>query len=169
MLKKIFNDKNFRFIVFFSSLFLCGLYLFFDRPVVKNTDDLTTVRGKLDHVSKEHNPYSKSKTDFDILYYIYLDNYACHFQVSYMPFDVETFYKNSQSGDLIELSIPKEDLENLNNLDANVRSFSLKVNEVNYLQVKEGIRGFGGGYFEISICLISLIGLTYLIVKATRR
>jgi hypothetical protein len=168
-LKRIVKDKNSGVMFGLAIVLIGGFYLLIDRPNVKSMNDLEFIQGQLDFVDRHYNPYSKTKKDQDLLYYIHLDNYPSHFQVSYASYDENGFYQNAKSGDTIVIAIAKADLNRLNETNENIRAFSLRVNGKIYLQSNIGLSAFGQGYFELGMILFSGLLLTYFIIKATRK
>ncbi len=135
-----------------------GFYLYFNRENVSSSKDLTEINGTINYIDKVL-VYSKKirKTESDSTYHIYLNEYPSKFQVSYMPYNRKEFHKITKYGDEIILDIASEDLEKIKIEDEKIRSFSLTVNGKVYLSKDSGLRGFGKGYFELGIILISII------------
>lgn len=107
-----------------------------------------------------------NKTERDSTYYIYLNEYPAAFQVSYHSYNRTKFYRNSMRNDKIQLHIPAQDIDELTNPNAKIRSFSLKVNQNAYLTSKQGVRGFGKGYFELVMIFLPALINFFLIRRA---
>lgn len=114
-LKKIWNSKNGRFIVFLFCMTLTGVFLYFDRPSVTNQKDLIEINGTCRHISQVL-VYTKiiKKTERDSSYHIYLDEYPCKFQVSYSSYNRKEFFELTKPGDKIRLHIARQDQNYLN-------------------------------------------------------
>lgn len=164
-LKTIWNSKYGNLVIFLAVVTIGGVYLYFDRPNVSTRDDLTKVSGRLDHIDQVL-VYSRkiNKTERDSTYHIFLREYPCKFQVSYMSYDRKGFYKSASPGDEVTLQIANEDFDRLKVPDAKIRSFSLTVNDNVYLSADNGLRGFGKGYFELGLIVISLT-VNFFVIK----
>jgi hypothetical protein len=81
-----------------------------------------------------------------------------------MPYDRIGFYKSASPGDKISLHIAIEDFNLLKDPDARIRSFSLTHNNKVYLSPADGIRGFGKGYFELGLIVISM-AINFFLIK----
>jgi hypothetical protein len=165
-LKNIWNSKNSGFFIFLICVMIAGLFLYFDRPSVRNKTDLLEIKGTLQKINQIL-VYTKRihKTERDSTYHIYLNEYPCKFQVSYFHYDRESFYRTSHSNDSIRLHIAQNDEKFLSVPNKRIRSFSLNVNKTPYVSVDQGLSGFGKGYFEIGMILIPLIVIILLFNK----
>ena len=163
-LKKIWNSKYGNLIFFLFCVSVVGVYLYFDRPSVKNQNDLIEINGTCKHISQELVYFNKiKKTEQDSTYHIYLNEYPCKFQVSYFPYDTKEFYYKTNPGDRIKLHIARQEEKYLNQPDSKIGSFSLMVNSKTYLDAKNGLAGFGAGLFELTMIFLPLTIMTFLI------
>ncbi|WP_339702335.1 hypothetical protein [uncultured Marixanthomonas sp.] len=157
LIREIWNSKNRALVFFLILITLGGIYLYLDRPSISTSNDLTEVKGTLNHIDQELVYIKKiRKTERDSTYHIYLNEYPSKFQVSYMPYYRKEFYRSAKHNDQIILHIAKENIRRLKIPDAKIRSFSLTVNDKVYLSADSGARGFGKGYFELGMIFISL-------------
>jgi len=50
---KIWNAKNGKFIFFLFSIFVMGIFLYFDRPSIDGENDVIEIKGTLNHITRE--------------------------------------------------------------------------------------------------------------------
>ncbi len=166
ILKEIWSSKNGKLVFFFAITTLGGIYLYCVRPSVSTITDLTKINGTLDHI-EQVSVYTNriKKTEGDSTYHFYLNEYTSKFHPSYFPYDGKDLYKSAKYNDSITFHIAKEEIDQLYVFDAKIRSFSLAVNDKIYFSADSGLMGFGKGYFELGMIIISLIINLFLIKK----
>jgi len=156
-LKTIWNSKYGNLVVFLTMVTFVGIFLYFARPSVSTLGDLNEINGTIDHIDRVLVYRGKiKKNERDSTFYIFLREYPAKFQVSYMSYDKKDFIHNAKIGDSITLHIASEELNKLYISNEKIRSFSLKVNDKVYLSPTSGVSGFGKGYFELGLIIISL-------------
>ena len=156
-LKIIWNSKYGNLVTFLTVVTIGGIYLYFDRPNVSTVKDLIEVKGTINYIDRVLVYKGRiKKNDRDSTFHIFLREYPSKFQVSYMSYDKKDFIKNVKIGDSITLHIASQEFDKLYIRNKKIRSFSLKLNDKVYLSPASGFYGFGKGYFELGLILISL-------------
>ncbi len=169
-LKIIWDSKQRNLIIYLSLITLFGIYLYFERPGIKSKKNLIEITGTLNHIDRVLVYYGKIiKSARDSTLYFHLQEYPCKFQVSYFPYDKDKVFKTTKFGDKITFYINKEDIEKLSIRNKRIRSFSLKVNNQTYVTVDNGLSGFGKGYFDLALIIISIVINVIVIWNVTKR
>ena len=119
-----------------------GLFFFFhhfDRPILKTPSNVVFVEGKVADYSFQHKPDNRVALN---KYYIWLDNYACTFQIKtdYLSYFYQSrFERDIKKGDSIRLSIPKIYENQLKDRKSKIFILSVTKNSAEYLRLIETI------------------------------
>jgi hypothetical protein len=161
-LKIIWRSKYLSVLLVFLVLFVGMIYVFFDRPTVKSINDLTEIKGTINYIDRVLIDHKKiKKNERDSVYHIFLNEYPCKFQVSYIKINMKNVYKNYKHGDNISLDIANEHKKNLMIPNKKIRCFSLKVNDKIYLKKETGVRAFGKGYAALGFMIFAFISFLF--------
>jgi len=138
----------------------------FGRPNLKTPSSVVYVEGKVTDYSFPHKPGHKVAPK---QYYIWLDNYACTFQIksdfiSY--FYRSRFERDVKKGDSIKLAIPKVYENKLQDRRSNIFILSTSKNSADYLRLSETIPK-ENNHFDIYAGLFFLTagGIYYLLKR----
>jgi hypothetical protein len=119
-----------------------GIFFFYHhytRPRLKAPDDVVYVEGRVADYLFQHKPENRVALK---KYYIWLDNYACTFQIKtdYLSYFYQSrFERDVKKGDSIRLSIPKVYEYQLNNRKSKIVVLSVTKDSAEYLKLIETI------------------------------
>jgi hypothetical protein len=146
-----------------------GLFFFFHhvaRPHLKTPNDVVYVEGKVTNYSFQPKPGQRAALE---QYYIWLDNYACTFQIKadYLSYFYRSrFERDIKKGDTIRISIPKVYVNHLQDRKRKIFILSVNKDSAQYLRLTETIPK-PNDYFDIYAGLFFLIagGIYYFAKK----
>ena len=132
--------KKFNSFLFFvgciaASIFITFRYFTND---IRSADDLAKITGKLSYYSAEKTPRRRIGSRDE--YRIKLENYHSYFRIyNTAAFDKDNFKRKVRPGDLVIMTIPKSEVDNLN-ISEDIKVTSIKVGSTTYLDASTVIK-----------------------------
>ncbi|KUO69397.1 MAG: hypothetical protein APF83_11335 [Lutibacter sp. BRH_c52] len=137
------------------------------RPTLSSNDDLLNIVGRVTNYSfKIGRPSSRATSK---LYYIWLDNYPCSFQIKadFLSFFRQTLFETEiRKGKELHLTIPKELEDKLYERGTNIFILSASHNSTNYLSLKDTIPKENDNFDIYAGLLFISAGVVYYILKS---
>ena len=137
------------------------------RPTLSSNNDILNIAGRVSNYSfKIGGPSGRATSK---LYYIWLDNYPCSFQIKadFLSFFKQTLFENEiKIGNELNLTIPKELVDKLYQSGTKIFILSASNNSTNYLSLKDTIPKENDNFDIYAGILFILAGVVYYILKS---